>query len=238
MRFYLSISRAQLAAAVFVALVSHGILSNAQLADDESKIHVVNVDVYYESLCSDSMRWITRQLVPWYLEFRRHINVTLIPYGKATRHRESETGPWQFSCQHGPNECLGNKAQACGIHAIQSSEAAENHQRLMINLIGCAMFASGGGRNPVTAVQQCTEEVEFITTKTRKLIDDCIASPLADDLLAANGDKTDAMQSPLRFVYSKENQDEALSNFPKLICRHLTKKDDRPSACEDENPEN
>ncbi|KYN36176.1 Gamma-interferon-inducible lysosomal thiol reductase [Trachymyrmex septentrionalis] len=239
MRFYFLISRTWLAAAVFVTLVSHGILSNAQSADSELNKNVVNVDVYYESLCSDSMRWIVNQLVPSYPELKRHIHVTLVPYGKATHHRESETGPWQFSCQHGPSECRGNKAQACAIHAIRSSEAAENYQPLMVNLVGCAMSAG----TPASAVPQCAQDVG-LSTEMRKLIDDCIASPLADNLLATNGDKTDALQSPLRFVptivingvYSKENQDEAIRNFPKLICRHLTA--EKPSICNSESAEN
>ncbi|KYN16388.1 Gamma-interferon-inducible lysosomal thiol reductase [Trachymyrmex cornetzi] len=234
MRFL--ISRTWLAAAVFVMLVSHGIPSNAQSADSESNKNVVNVDVYYESLCSDSRQWIVNQLVPSYPELKRHIHVTLVPYGKATHHRESETGPWQFSCQHGPSECRGNKAQACAIHAIRSSEPAENHQLLMVNLVGCAMFAG----TPATVVPQCAEDLS-LSTETRKLIDDCIASPLADNLLAANGNKTEALQSPLRFVptivinevYSKENQDEAIRNFPKLICRHLTA--DKPDICYNRN---
>ena len=58
--------------------------SNAQSADNESNKNVVNVDVYYESLCSDSMRWIVNQFVPSYSELKRHIHVTLVPYGKAT----------------------------------------------------------------------------------------------------------------------------------------------------------
>lgn len=57
-----------------------------------------------------------------------------------TQHtRESATSPWQFQCQHGPAECRGNKAQSCAIHAIQSSEAVENQQRLTVELVGCAM---------------------------------------------------------------------------------------------------
>ncbi|KAG5320203.1 GILT reductase, partial [Pseudoatta argentina] len=185
------------------------------------------------------MRWIVNQLVPSYPELKRHIHVTLVPFGKATHHRESETGPWQFLCQHGPSECRGNKAQACAIHAIRSSEATENHQPLMVNLVGCAMLAG----TPGTAVPQCAQAVG-LNTEARKLIDDCIASPLADNLLAANGDKTEALQSPLRFVptivingvYSKENQDEAIRNFPKLICRHLTA--EKPSICSSESAEN
>lgn len=51
----------------------------------------------------------------------------------------------------------------------------------------------------ITTEFQCAQEVG-LKEETRKLIDDCIASPLADDLLAANGDKTEALQPPLRFV--------------------------------------
>ncbi|KYQ55041.1 Gamma-interferon-inducible lysosomal thiol reductase [Trachymyrmex zeteki] len=207
-------------------------------SDSESNKNIVNVDVYYESLCSDSKRWIVYQLAPSYPELKHHIHVTLVPYGKATHHRESKTGPWQFSCQHGSSECRGNKAHACAIHAIQSSEAAENHQSLMVNLVVCAMSAG----TPATAVPQCAEDVG-LSTETQKLISDCISSPLADNLLVANGDKTDALQSPLRFVptivinglYSKENQDEAIRNFTNLICRHLTPK---PSVCSSESAEN
>ncbi|KAL6264035.1 hypothetical protein P5V15_004116 [Pogonomyrmex californicus] len=237
MRHYLLVSRARLAAIVFVALVCNDILSNAQSANDESNKTIVNVDVYYESLCSDSMRWIVNQLVPSYPELKHHLHVTLVPYGKATHARESETGPWQFLCQHGPAECRGNKAQACAIHSIRTSETAESHQQMMVDLVGCAM-SSG---NPSNAVPQCAQDIG-LSEDTRKLIDDCIASPQADDLLAANGDKTGALQSPLRFVptivingvYSKENQDEAIRDFPKLICRHLTA-EEKPNICGKEN---
>lgn len=240
MRNYMLVSRVRLAAAVFLALVSHGVLSNAQSAQNESDKNIVNVDVYYESLCGDSMRFFTNQLEPSYPLLKRHINITLIPYGKATHTRESktrgETGPWQFSCQHGPAECRGNKAQACAIHSIRSSEAAEDQQPLTVNLVGVAMSAGSS-----VVIPQVAKDLG-LRQETRDSIDACIASPLGDELLAANGDKTAAFQSPLRFVpsivingvYSKENQDEALSDFPKLICRHLTAQE-KPSICSSEN---
>lgn len=56
----------------------------AQSADDELDDNIVNVDVYYESLCSDSMRWFANQLVPSYKELKNSLNVTLVPFGKAT----------------------------------------------------------------------------------------------------------------------------------------------------------
>nr|ADX36408.1 gamma-interferon-inducible lysosomal thiol reductase precursor [Brachymyrmex patagonicus] len=233
MRYYLFDSRACLAAVVFVALVCHSNLSDAQSVDDRSDRTIVNVDVYYESLCSDSMRWTVNQFLPSYPELKNNLDVTFIPYGKATHARENETGPWQFLCQHGPAECRGNKAQACAIHAIRTSEAAQDHQQLTVKLVGCAMSA----RNPSIAVPQCAQE-NGLKEETRKLIDDCIASPFGDDLLAANGDKTHNLQPPLKFVptivlnkvHSKENQDAAINNFPKLICQHLTKQE-KPDLC-------
>ncbi|KAM0726939.1 Gamma-interferon-inducible lysosomal thiol reductase-like protein [Formica fusca] len=236
MRYYLFDSRVWLAAAVFVTFVCHS-LSDAQLVDDKSDKGNVSVDVYYESLCSDSMRWIVNQLVPSYPELKNHLHVTFIPYGKAMHARDSETGPWQFLCQHGSAECRGNKAQACAIHAIQTSEEAEEQQQLMVKLVGCAMSA----QNPSTAVPQCAQDIG-LSEVTRKLINDCIASPLGDDLLVANGDKTHNLQPPLKFVptiiingvYSKENQDVALNNFSKLICQNLTEQE-KPNLCSSVN---
>lgn len=236
MRYYFFDSRVWLAAAVFVTFVCHS-LSDAQLVDDKSDKGNVSVDVYYESLCSDSMRWIVNQLVPSYPELKNHLHVTFIPYGKAMHARDSETGPWQFLCQHGPAECRGNKAQACAIYAIQTSEEAEEQQQLMVKLVGCAMSA----QNPSTAVPQCAQDIG-LSEVTRKLINDCIASPLGDDLLVANGDKTHNLQPPLKFVptiiingvYSKENQDVALNNFSKLICQNLTEQE-KPNLCSSVN---
>ncbi|XP_018367875.1 PREDICTED: gamma-interferon-inducible lysosomal thiol reductase-like [Trachymyrmex cornetzi] len=236
MRFYFLISCTWLAAAVFVTLVSHGILSNAQWVECASNKNVVNVDVYYGPLCSNSLKWFLEQFLILYPRLKCRIHVTFVPYGNATHHRENETGPWQFSCQHGPSECYANKIHACGIHAIQYSEPAKDHQLLTINLISCSMFM--GAISP-TGYPEYIPKVN-LSKETRKLMKNCIASELADDLLAANGDKTKALQSPLRLptivingVYSKENQDEAIRSFRKLICRHLTA--DKPDICYNRN---
>ncbi|XP_029156360.1 uncharacterized protein LOC114929112 [Nylanderia fulva] len=229
MRYHFFNSRAWLAAAVFLTFVCHS-LSDAQLTDDRN--NTVNVDVYYESLCSDSMRWIVNQLVPSYPTLKNHLQINLVPYGKAVHTRESETGPWQFLCQHGPAECEGNKAQACAISAIQIYEDDQDKQHLTVKLVGCAMSA----KNPSTAVPQCAREIG-LKGLTQSSLNDCIIGRLADDLLAVNGDKTHALEPPLKFVptivingvYSKENQNEALSSFSKLVCRYLT--GEKPSVC-------
>ncbi|KAL4711241.1 hypothetical protein ACJJTC_019082 [Scirpophaga incertulas] len=89
-----------------LVLISCSVLAKNKKADEKVKIAV-----YYESLCPDSKRFITEQLAPVWRDFRGAVKVKLVPYGKSTH--EKVNGNWQFLCHHGPDECYGNKVQAC-----------------------------------------------------------------------------------------------------------------------------
>ncbi|XP_043686110.1 gamma-interferon-inducible lysosomal thiol reductase-like [Vespula pensylvanica] len=230
MRCYLFSPRYLLAIAAFITFSNDVILvSGDELVDNYT---VVNVNVYYESLCGDSIRWVKDQLVPNYASLKKHLKITLIPYGKATQTRNAETGRWHFSCQHGSSECLGNKAQACGIHAIESDYQKNEQQDQIVYLIGCTM----SDQYPPSAVETCAKD--YLKEETQKRISECINSSLADDLLAANGDKTWALKPQLSFVptiilngvRTAEIQKSALNNFKTLICSYLTK-DEQRSIC-------
>lgn len=43
----------------------------------------VKISVYYEALCSDSRFFILKQLVPVYEVIPNHVELDLVPYGKA-----------------------------------------------------------------------------------------------------------------------------------------------------------
>ncbi|XP_066581294.1 GILT-like protein 1 [Prorops nasuta] len=199
----------------------------------EVKKSPVTVDVYYESLCGDSMNFIKRQLTPSYPKLKDYVKVNFIPYGKATHTKDQETGPWVFSCQHGSEECHGNKAQACAINEIQSLENPVDQQRLAVELVGCAMSS----RYPPTAIPQCAQTVG-LNQEAQKRITQCLDGPQGDDLLAKYGDRTRELQPQISFVptvvingeYSRENQNAALRNFFSLICKNLPQ-DGRPSDC-------
>ncbi|CAF0825939.1 unnamed protein product [Didymodactylos carnosus] len=45
---------------------------------------------------------------PAYQALSSIVNITFIPYGNAKELFRPETGLWQFYCQHGSDECLGN----------------------------------------------------------------------------------------------------------------------------------
>jgi interferon gamma-inducible protein 30 len=36
------------------------------------------------------------------------VNITIVPYGNAHETYDSTTQTYQFTCQHGPDECVGN----------------------------------------------------------------------------------------------------------------------------------
>eukprot|EP00485_Elphidium_margaritaceum_P020753 CAMPEP_0202712746 /NCGR_PEP_ID=MMETSP1385-20130828/44888_1 /ASSEMBLY_ACC=CAM_ASM_000861 /TAXON_ID=933848 /ORGANISM="Elphidium margaritaceum" /LENGTH=109 /DNA_ID=CAMNT_0049372873 /DNA_START=173 /DNA_END=499 /DNA_ORIENTATION=+ len=44
------------------------------------------------------------------------VNITIYPYGNANENQTS-TG-WNFTCQHGANECQGNLVETCVINLV------------------------------------------------------------------------------------------------------------------------
>uniref|UniRef100_A0A147BX54 Putative gamma-interferon inducible lysosomal thiol reductase n=1 Tax=Ixodes ricinus TaxID=34613 RepID=A0A147BX54_IXORI len=72
----------------------------------------VAVTVIYECFCPQSQEFIKSQLLPTYKKLRDHLDVTLLPFGKA---RLDQNGPTSNGviCEHGSAECEGNKIQMC-----------------------------------------------------------------------------------------------------------------------------
>lgn len=68
----------------------------------------VNFALYYETLCPDCRQFMTTQLWTAYQSILDIINITLVPYGNARETYNPTTKLYDFVCQHGPNECLGN----------------------------------------------------------------------------------------------------------------------------------
>merc|ERR1719384_1128776 len=113
------------------------------LATAASAPATVKMSVYYESLCPDSIRFVTQQLYPNWLHFGPEIlTVDLNPFGKAN-FSVSGSG-WDFTCQHGPDECRGNKVQACVLDQVP--EAKE-----YVPLIHCIMASA----SPPDAAAKC-----------------------------------------------------------------------------------
>ncbi len=81
----------------------HGSLGRAINADDK-----VNFALYYETLCPDCRNFMTTELTRAYQSVVSITNISIVPYGNARETYDSTTQLYEFTCQHGAAECLGN----------------------------------------------------------------------------------------------------------------------------------
>lgn len=76
---------------------------------------------YIESLCRFSAKFITEQLYPNYDAIKEFVTVLVYSCGKVDIDR-LRNGSVVQSCQHGTDECWGNKVQNCAMHKIEQEE--------------------------------------------------------------------------------------------------------------------
>ena len=76
------------------------------------------LDIHYESLCPFSQEFINGTLREFLSNpnLRKLAKINFHPYGKTTD--QSNGTEFKFTCQHGPNECFGNKVQLCGLKKL------------------------------------------------------------------------------------------------------------------------
>jgi len=99
------------------------------IVSSSSAAESVKMTVYYESLCPDSQYFIATQLHPvWELFGSEELNLIFNPFGKANFTEWDSS--WNFTCQHGPRECEGNKIQSCVLNQV--TDAYSNCQNVHI----------------------------------------------------------------------------------------------------------
>ncbi|CAH1388959.1 unnamed protein product [Nezara viridula] len=102
-----------------------------------SYLEPIPITVYYESLCSDSIRFILKKLATTYnqkdYDFASLLSkLTLVPYGNV---KVISADNYQYQCQHGPPECEGNKLHGCAVKYFTDKSK-------LLNYIGCLMEKS------------------------------------------------------------------------------------------------
>ncbi|KJE89310.1 hypothetical protein CAOG_009342 [Capsaspora owczarzaki ATCC 30864] len=87
---------------------------------DTAAYPLIEITLYMESLCPDCQALIAGDLWNvWNSSISSIMNLTLVPYGNA---KESQSGStWEFTCQHGMYECVGNVLETCAINLLQNS---------------------------------------------------------------------------------------------------------------------
>jgi len=169
--------------------------------------------VYYEALCGDSINFVTTQLTPAWEIFGEDLVINFKPFGKANWTESGDS--WDFVCQHGPDECFGNKAQAC-ILAHEPYDAST-----VVPLIDCLMRTH---TRPDPAVGACLAELGLDVSP--EAIMDCANGDQGSELLHALGVETHSLDPELWFVpwilfngeMVEDDWQHALSDLMSVLC--------------------
>ena len=123
----------------------------------------LSIQVYYESLCSDSKNFITTQLYPTYQKLGKYLNIDFKPFGNAngrilnTKFKSDSNGGWTFTSRYGNDECLGNNEcignlyQACLINGLKSDN------KMQVEAVNCIMMDD----SPTNATQKVRIHIVF-----------------------------------------------------------------------------
>ncbi|KAK6618078.1 hypothetical protein RUM44_002520 [Polyplax serrata] len=164
------------------------------------------------------MRFVRRQLLAAYNDLKDYMNVELVPFGKAHFSRV----PWRITCQHGPQECLGNAIQACAIARYPDTE-------MQIKFIHCVM----SDNFPPAVGSKCARMLNYPYNG----VEECARSDEGNTLIANYGDRTMEFKDSLRFIptivldneYDENNQNMALRNLKAAVCAKLGQQ--APDTC-------
>ncbi|XP_004930220.1 GILT-like protein 1 [Bombyx mori] len=175
----------------------------------------VSITVYYETLCPASIRLFVRQLKPAVEKLSSHLDVQLVPYGFALTYNIG--GYYMFTCQHGPDECYGNKMHACVVDTLRNSTKA-----VLFNT--CLMQYSVRDRygfNLLSVIHWCGYKLKVLVSR----ILDCVNSKRGSVILKNYGDQTQMLM--LKYVpyilidNSAEKQNDAMVNLISTVCKIL-----------------
>jgi len=181
----------------------------------------VAIEVYLESMCPGCKAFTAQQLFPTWQKIKEVMNVTYVPYGNAQE--KWDGNKWQFTCQHGANECVGNLIETCAMDVLKNVSK-------YLPFITC-----------IEASDQLPDQAALLCAAKHKIyysdIVKCANGSRGNDLEHQMAQMTDALQPPHQFVpwitingvHTADIQQRATTDLLGLICE--TYKGEKPAAC-------
>ncbi|KAM9718790.1 gamma-interferon-inducible lysosomal thiol reductase isoform 2-T2 [Menidia menidia] len=179
----------------------------------------VQVALYYESLCPGCRLFLTEMLFPTWVMLKDIMSVTLVPYGNAQEKPDGQK--YQFECQHGEKECLGNMIETCLLN--------------MTDMAFPIIFCMESSTDVISAADSCVEL--YAPELSMDKLKSCVDGDLGNKLMHQNALQTRALNPPHQYVpwvtingeHTEDLQDKALSSLFLLVCNMY--KGSKPPAC-------
>ncbi|KAL1457139.1 hypothetical protein WDU94_001800 [Cyamophila willieti] len=183
----------------------------------------IKLTVYYEALCQDSAMFVTKQLYPLLItnqstSIAHYVDVNFVPFGKSKVVNQTDEGA-TFECHHGPEECMGNKYQACAVKHVED-------KMLLQKFINCTMAQGYMHKETNYSVgKKCIEELKLDSV----MLETCADGKEGSDLLVMFGNKTADLKPALTSVptvtfndmFTAEKQSEAMKNLQSVLCKEI-----------------
>ncbi|CAG5132989.1 unnamed protein product [Candidula unifasciata] len=182
---------------------------------------IVNIGLYYESMCGGCQEFFTTQLYPTFQKLSSIMNVTLVPYGNT---EETKVGDhWEFDCQHGPDECLGDIIETCTIAIVKT----------LANYIPFINCVEGSKVTPKEAAEKCAPQFSIPLDQVLN----CTTSDYGNQLQHQMAVLTDSLVPQHNYVpwitlnglHTDDIEEKATTNLLKLVCD--TYPGEKPPAC-------
>uniref|UniRef100_A0A8B9BBB9 Gamma-interferon-inducible lysosomal thiol reductase n=1 Tax=Anser brachyrhynchus TaxID=132585 RepID=A0A8B9BBB9_9AVES len=134
-------------------------------------------------------------------------------------------GKWQFQCQHGSEECLGNMIQACLMHE------AENFTTYF-PVIFCMESGTSATKNLEACLQVYAPQLDA------GRIAACVQGDLGTALMHRNAQLTEALDPPHEYVpwivingkHTDELEEQAQRSLLRLVCQLY--QGEKPEGCQ------
>ncbi|XP_055903782.1 GILT-like protein 2 [Eupeodes corollae] len=182
--------------------------------DEASSNKQLEVKVYYEVLCPDSIRFIKNQLLPS-MVLKNRFNFTdlkFVPFGNVVSYIDRRNNEKVLRCQHGRKECE--------LNALHASIIEHNTKREAFDMISCLM--SGYNRNLDKCATQFGINVDAAQhSKNTRLTSD-ILEKYGNDTYSINPSFIPTIS--IDNVYSWDEQEDILEDFDAVFCKRYENK--------------
>jgi len=174
----------------------------------------VTIELYYESFCPGCRAFVTGMLFTAFEKLKDTgiMKVMIYPYGNAHQ-KQKPDGSWDFECQHGSQECLGNLLEVCTMAHMDWDF------QTYLPVISCME----GADNPVTAAKGC---LSALSTVPYSAVKACAWGAEGNALMHAIANRTEGLNPAHKYVpwivvdgvHTEEVEQKAMADLAGLVC--------------------